>query len=199
MGAVLCPQSSMGLAGMGISGDRGGDGGVIPVHPRPRCHLELHRLESTPRNRLVEDQKPSGPRDCSTPPKLDAIITPLCHCLITLSSFVPIDLVVDPHTVKVTFVVCLGQLSCHRHARFGSCLMHTSLSTLTSWPHGPPSTTMRTLVLSCCRPMHVCSAANFLRSLSTLLDQSKLISPRVLNSILVTTIIDLNVFLEVEI
>ena len=30
--------TGMGMMGMGIGGDRGGDGGVIPGHPRTRCH-----------------------------------------------------------------------------------------------------------------------------------------------------------------
>jgi hypothetical protein len=41
MGTILSPRSYTGIAGMGIGGDRGGDGGVIPGHPRPRCHLDL--------------------------------------------------------------------------------------------------------------------------------------------------------------
>jgi hypothetical protein len=40
MGSISSPIGWRGLAGMGISGDQGVDGGVIPGHPRPRCHLE---------------------------------------------------------------------------------------------------------------------------------------------------------------
>ena len=40
MGIILSPRSFMGMMGMGIGGNRGGDGGVIPGHPRTRCHPE---------------------------------------------------------------------------------------------------------------------------------------------------------------
>jgi hypothetical protein len=43
-GGISSPIGWRGLAGTGISGDRGGDGGVIPGHPRPRCHLERRLL-----------------------------------------------------------------------------------------------------------------------------------------------------------
>ena len=42
MGIILSPRSFTGMMGMGIGGDRGGDGGVIPGHPRTRCHPEVH-------------------------------------------------------------------------------------------------------------------------------------------------------------
>ena len=39
-GDCFPPPRLAGLAGTGISGDRGGDGGVPPGDPRPRCHLD---------------------------------------------------------------------------------------------------------------------------------------------------------------
>ena len=40
MGIVSPPPRLAGLAGTGISGDRGGDGDVPPGDPRPRCHFD---------------------------------------------------------------------------------------------------------------------------------------------------------------
>jgi hypothetical protein len=47
MGAISSPRSLAGLAGMDISGDRGGDGGVSSGDPRPHRHFDIDVAKTT--------------------------------------------------------------------------------------------------------------------------------------------------------